>query len=234
MKLKKRITSLLIITLCAVNISGAVKIIPVHNTSCKYTVCIPDGWDTIPRSILKEKLKSSPFSIDAGIYPVVQSDCFSGNYSLIGFIPTVNMLNRFHFTAIVDDIANMNKSNAIHNDTLHVYCEKTEPVIRDTNCCVNSYFSIVNKNDSLKNCQTLHLTKFGYVSVLSYEKEGAVPITEIIEQLSDMIQIHADYRYSLPESPKGITIKHILISLCIGLAVYVLITLLQKQKKQPQ
>jgi hypothetical protein len=90
----------------------------------------------------------------------------------------------------------------------------------------------VNKDDSLKNCQTLYLTKFGYVTVLSYEKEGAISIAKIVEQLSDMIQIHEDYKYSLPETRQGITIKHILISLCIGLIVYVLITLMQKSKKQ--
>ncbi|MDR2131233.1 MAG: hypothetical protein LBP56_08765, partial [Odoribacteraceae bacterium] len=166
----KQIIVLIIIILCVINISGTAKIIPVYNTSCKYTIRIPDGWDTIPRSILKEKLKSSPFSIDIGIYPVAQTDYFSGNYSLIGFIPTVNMLNQFHFTAIVNDITNMNKAGVIHNDTLHVSFENIEPVVKDTIYYINSYFSVVNKDDSLKNCQTLYLTKFGYVTVLSYEK----------------------------------------------------------------
>jgi hypothetical protein len=228
----RRIITLIIIGLYAINIAEAVKIIHVHHSSCDYTVYIPDGWDTIPSNILKEKLKLSSVNIDLGIYPVAQTDYFSGNYSLISFIPTVNMLNKFPFAAIVEDIANMNKSSEVHNDTLHTYFENIEPIIRDTNYSVNSYFSIVNNDNSLKNCQTLYFAKFGYVSVLSYEKEGAVPIRIVIGQLSDMIKIQPDYKYSFIEKGKGITIKHILISLSIGLIVYVLIMFVQKSKQK--
>jgi hypothetical protein len=225
---------LIIIGLYTIDISQAVKTVHVRHSSCEYIVSIPEGWDTIPVGVLRERLKSSPFGIDMGIYPLAQTDYFSGNYSLISFTPTVNMLNKFPFAAIVEDIKNMNKSSEIHNDTLHSYFKNIEPVIRDANYFVNSYFHIVNKDVSVKNCQTLHLAKFGYVSVLSYEKEGAVPIATILGQLSDMIQIQEDYKYSFIEKGKGITIRHLLISLSIGLIVYVLITFLQKSKQQQQ
>jgi hypothetical protein len=231
---KRRVMMLIIFFLCAINILEAGKIIPVNHTSCNYTVNIPDGWDTIPNSILKEKLGSSPFNIDIGIYPVTQTDYFSGNYSLISFFPTVNMLNRFEFNQIVEDIAKMNNSSTIHNDTLHVDFENIEPVIHNNNYYVNSYFLIVNNDKSLKNCQTLYLAKFGYVSVISYEKEGAIPIKEILEQLSDMIQINPEYKYSFIEEKKGLTFKHVLISLGIGLIVYISIMFFQKLKKQAQ
>jgi hypothetical protein len=229
---KKRIIMMIMTLFCMINILGAVKIIPVNHTSCNYTVTIPDGWDTIPSSILKEKLKSSQFSIDIGIYPVVQGDYFNGNYSLISFLPAVNMLNQFKFDKIVEDITKMNKSTKIHNDTLHVHFEKIEPIIRDNDYLTNSYFLIINNDKSLKNCQTLYLAKFGYVSVVSYEKEGAMPIAKILEQLSDIIQIHSEHKYSLIETKKGLTFKHIFISFGIGMIVYVLITFFQKFKKQ--
>jgi hypothetical protein len=105
------------------------------------------------------------------------------------------MLNQFKFDQIVEDITKMNKSAKIHNDTLHVHFEKIESVIRNNNYLTNSYFLIINNDKSLKNCQTLYLTKFGYVSVVSYEKEGAMPITKMLEQLSDIIQIHPEHKY---------------------------------------
>ncbi len=42
--------------------------IQVLQKSCKYTFVIPEGWDTIPRSVLMQKLPG--YSIDAGLYPV--------------------------------------------------------------------------------------------------------------------------------------------------------------------
>jgi hypothetical protein len=229
---KKRIIIMIITLLCVTNILSAAKIIPVNHTSCNYTVIIPDGWDTIPSNILKEKLKSSSFSIDIGIYPVAQEDYFSGNYSLISFLPAVNMLNQFKFDQIVEDITKMNKSAKIHNDTLQVHFEKIEPVVRNNNYLTNSYFLIVNNDKPLKNCQTLYLAKFGYVSVVSYEKEGAMPIAKILEQLSEIIQIHPEHKYSLIETKKGLTFKHVFISFGIGLIVYMSITFFQKLKKQ--
>ena len=99
--------------------------IQVLQKSCKYTFVIPEGWDTIPRSVLMQKLPG--YSIDAGLYPLQQQEYFKGNYILINFLPTIKTLNGFPFKQIEEDLVKMNEKSLLPNtDTLRVTYKGTE------------------------------------------------------------------------------------------------------------
>jgi hypothetical protein len=84
----------------------------------------------------------------------------------------------------------------------------------------------------LENWQMLYLTKLGYVSVMFYaKKNGIVSIDKAPTLFSEIITVHSDYRYQ-EYVKKGISLKHVFVSLVIGLAVYVIITVTSKIKKK--
>jgi hypothetical protein len=204
----------------------AVVTIPVsHGNSCDYIISLPEGWDMIPMDTIKSKLQQQ-FNFDLGIYPVSQGTCFNGNYALIGFMPSNKMLTGFTFNQIVKMIANLNEQSIIKSDTLQVHYKKIVPDMQ--NICIRNYFSIVKDSVTMEHCQLLYLSKFGYVTVLLYQKAAGLPLDEIQTQLAGMICIQPDYRYCEPEKG-GISIRHIAISIAIGLLVYGLIILVTKR-----
>jgi hypothetical protein len=200
--------------------------VPITHPSCKYTVQYPEGWDTVPLDTIKNRLKNTAF--DLGIYPVSQKHYFDGNYILTGFMPVMRSLSSFTFDQIVRDVTAQNKQSEIVSDTMDVRFVKIVPDAG--NRCLHSYFSIRKDTVTLENCQSLYLTKFGYVTVLFYRKADAIPLDEILGQMNGLIQIHPDYRYTEPEK-KGITLRHIIISLAIGLLVYALISIFTKKRR---
>jgi hypothetical protein len=226
--MKKRIIHVIInlMNLYGVTVFAAVTIPVSHGDSGDYTVLLPEGWGVIPVDTIKSKLQQQ-FTFDLGIYPISQETWFSGNYALIGFIPAHSTLNGFTFNQIVKAVADLNEQSEIKSDTLQVHYEKTVPDMR--NGCIRNYFSIVKDSVTIAHCQLLYLSKFGYVAVLLYQKTAGVSLDEIQTQLAGMIQIQPDYRYREPEKG-GISIKHILLSLVIGLFVYGIIALLTKKR----
>ena len=62
--------------------------IQVLQKSCKYTFVIPEGWDTIPRSVLMQKLPG--YSIDAGLYPLQQQEYFLSSTYKCNFLGADN------------------------------------------------------------------------------------------------------------------------------------------------
>jgi hypothetical protein len=208
-------------------IAFAAVTIPVsHSNSCDYTVSLPEGWDMIPMDTIKSKLQQQ-LNFDLGIYPVSQGAYFSGNYALIGFMPSNRTLTGFTFNQIVKEIVNLNEQSGIKSDTLQVHYKKIVPDMQ--NRCIRNYFSIVKDSVTMEHCQFLYLSKFGYVTVLLYQKTAGLSLDEVEKQLADMIRIQPDYRYREPEKG-GISIRHIAISIAIGLFVYGLITVLTKRR----
>ena len=204
--------------------------IEISQSACKYTIDVPEGWDTIPKEVLKTKL--GILNMDLGMYPVAQKDYFSGNYVLIGFMPTVSTLNKLTFKQIISDVSKMNSQGVINSDTLKVLFDKMIPNEEEGNYHIQNYFSVLKDTLTVKSCNTLYLTKFGYISVVSYQNtEGLILLDDVNNQMSDIIKIQQDYTYSAP-IPQGIPFKKIAISLAIGLLVYVLITYFPKLKRR--
>jgi hypothetical protein len=191
-----------------------------------YKVHLPSGWDSIPADTLSEKLPQ--MKIDLGLYPESQVSYFSGNYVLTGFMPSYQALVNFTFQQILESITIQNQNSAISNDTMVVHLDTM--IVDFDKKCVNNYFTVRKDTVIVYNCQTLYLTKFGYVTVLSYQKEGSIPLVEVQNQLSDIIRIKPDYQYKEPEK-QGITTKNILFSLLIGIIIFIIISLSTKKKK---
>lgn len=211
-------------------VKSAPKSVSLTNAACKYDVTIPEGWDTIPQAILKEKI--TQYSIDSGIYPIDQEDYFKGNYVLFVFTPSLKSLSSFSFNEIVQEIAAQNEHSEIENDTLKVTLVNFYPEIKDSTYSIHSHFQIRHNADLLRNAQMLRLTKFGYVSVLAYTTPAGLLLPdEIVTLLSDAISVQPDYIYSEPEK-RGLNRTHILISLAVGILVYVLIAGFSKLKKK--
>jgi hypothetical protein len=226
--MKKEIIYVLInlMNLYGITVFASVTIPVSHGNSCDYTVLLPDEWEVIPMDTIKSKLQQQ-IPLDLGIYPVSQESWFSGNYALIGFMPSNRTLTEFTFNQIVKAVANLNEQSEMKNDTLQVHYEKIVPDMQ--NGCIRNYFSIIKDFVTIEHCQLLYLSKFGYVTVLLYQKTAGISLDEVQRQLTGIIQIQPDYRYREPEKG-GISIKHMALSLVIGLFVYGIITLLTKKR----
>jgi hypothetical protein len=216
--------------LSCINISASV-VVPINNNSCKYSVELPQGWDTIPKVAIKEKLQQ--YNVDLGIYPVNQKEFFSGNYAFFVFTPSIKSLNLLTFDQIASETKKQMNQAEIKNDTLRVCFIQTDTEVKNSAYSIYNYFKVWYRADSLDNCQLLRLTKFGYIMVLTYKKgiAEAMPIEKVSALLSKTISVQPDYAYSEPDK-KRFGLKHILISLAIGIFVYVVITGISKLKKQ--
>ena len=204
--------------------------IPVSLQSCKYVMTIPNGWDTIPQEVLKQKLKQFP--VEMAIYPTQQKDYFDGNYVLIGFLPTMNTLNEYPFGKIVENMTNMIRNGiSSYADTLQVTYKGIDSKIENENYHIISSFTIVKDSITLECVQDLFLTKFGYISMMSYRKEdGSYTLPEISELLSGSILVQQEYKYIEQASKRGFTGRQIIFSVCIGLFVYAILMFLLKKK----
>ena len=205
--------------------------IPTNNKSCKYTITIPDGWDTIPKEVLVQRLGQYP--VEIAIYPTQQDGYFEGNYVFINFLPTMKTLNEFQFKKIVEDVTNTNKQSVIQTDTLKITYKNTESKIENENYHIYSYSVIVKDSITLDCAQDLYLTKFGYISIMSYKKaNGIYSLSEMQNLLFDKIQVKQEYKYIEPVPQQRFTIKQIAIAVCVGLLVYVVLMVFSKKGKQ--
>lgn len=173
------------------------------------------------------------YSIDAGLYPLQQQEYFKGNYILINFLPTIKTLNGCPFKQIEEDLVKMNKKNLLPNtDTLRVTYKGTESKKLDGYCHVYTLSSIVKDSVALECVQDLLLTKFGYVSLSGYQKEGGkYALSELLDLMTRNIQIQQPYKYVESASKQHITCVQMIVSVCIGLLAYIIIILFSKRKK---
>lgn len=204
--------------------------IHISDKGCEYTVNILTGWDTIPHMTLTEKFPQLKLNI--GMYPATQKEYFSDQYILIGFSPTIHTLNAFSFEQVVDDIQKTNEQTNFKSDTLSITLDSVVPVNKKPNYWINSYMTIQKDSSLLNACQTLYLSKFGYVTIMAYQKGGnALLISSIIDKFinDNNLQVDDNYKYS-PMQKRSFSTKHLLFSLCIGFIVYILIAFFSKKK----
>lgn len=218
-----------LVFLFGTNMSASMTI-PVSNGYCKYSITLPQGWDTIPRTVLQANLNMA--NIDLAIYPISQKKYFRGNYVVFMFTPTLKPLTEFSFKQITEEIGKQSKQGEIVNDTLNIHLIKSYTESQGGIYSMYSYYKIIHASDSLENCQKMYLTKFGYISVLSYKKvDGQFSLDGMSFLLADVISVQPDYAYIEP-ARNEITLLHLLISIGIGVIVYGLITFLPKLKNK--
>lgn len=197
---------------------------------CRYTVNIPAGWDTIPNGVLKGKFPQ--LNLDTGMYPASQKDYFSTQYVLIGFSPAMSTLNAFSFEQVADGIQKMGAQANLTGDTLSVTSDSVVPINNHPDYWVNNYLAIRKNSSLIKSCQTLYVSKFGYILLMAYQKEEvALPVSSITDIFTSAgnLQVEDNYKY-IPPQKKSFPLKYLLLSLGIGGIVYVLIAFLTKKR----
>lgn len=230
---KKRITGIVLHMLVCCCISLSARQVEVSRPGCRYTVTVPAGWDTIPGDTLKKTFPG--LNPDLGMYPASQAEYFAGSYALTGFTPTVHPLVSYTFGRIVSDMEMRNEQTekAWSNDTIAARLDSIVPVGHDGTYRINQFFTLRKDSVCLKGCQSLYLSKFGYVTCLFYQKgSDALPVGSSPGGFFEpgIIRVSDEYAY-IPPQKKGFAWLNLLYSLGIGAIVYGLIVLFSKRKR---
>lgn len=175
--------------------------VDIFHKGCKYSIHIPFGWDTIPHDTLRSIFPH--LELDMGLYPVSQKGYFTGNYVLIGFTPVLQSLNSYSFDRLVSDMEKMNSQTkeTRNNDSISTRLDSIVPVNSAPDYRINNYFTIRKDTVLLKGCQSLYLSKFGYVTLTLYQKgNNVLPIGSLLYDFnhSGRIKVDNEYRYIPP------------------------------------
>lgn len=203
--------------------------IAITQHSCRYVFTIPEGWDTIPRSVLSHKLGKNP--VNAALFPIEQKDYFDGNYVFISFLPTVNSLNNFNFKKIIADVNDMNQKQILAlSDSIFIKLMDTKYTLDDGAFNIQTV-SMISKDTLCINClQNLYITKYGYISISSYKKEnGRYRLQDVNDVIVGSLEVSEEYLYKEPLQKEYFTIEQIAISVGLGLLVYMLLVFVNKK-----
>jgi len=214
------------------NAVGTPERIPVQVQSCKFSVTVPEGWDTIPQSALAQKLGKGVAVM--GLYPKGKTDYFEEKYMVLSFLPTLNSLNNLPCKAIYDELKGMMKQNSIpNNDSIHVVYNGMDSLSAGDKFQIQSNTTIY-KDSAIVNCQQiLLLSRFGYICIAYYDKNEIPSASDtVLQKLIQDIDIDNDYVYVEPHNEPTFTPGKIAIALGIGVLVYLIMTLLDKRKKK--
>lgn len=230
---RTKITALFLLCMLHNVVTASVRGVEIFHTGCKYSVRIPSGWDTIPHDTLKGMF--SRLALDAGLYPASQKGYFTGNYVLIGFTPVLRSLHSYSFDRIVSDMAKMNDQakETWDNDSISTRLDSVVPVNSSPDYRIDNYFTIRKDSVLLKGCQSLYLSKFGYVTLTLYQKgDNDLAIDSLLYDFnrSGCIKVEDEYSY-IPPQEKGLSFTHFLYASGIGGIVYLLIVFFSKRKK---
>ena len=210
--------------------------VDISHKGCKYSIDLPSGWDTIPHDTLKKIFQR--LDLDMRLYPVSQKEYFTGNYALVGFMPVLQSLHSYSFDRIVSDMKEMNDrtKNTWNNDSISTRLDSIVPVNSSPNYRINNYLTIRRDSILLKGCQSLYVSKFGYIALMLYQKgNDALPIDSLLGKFNDSgcLKVDQEYRYTPPQK-EGLSFTHFLYALGIGGIVYLLIAFFPKRKTNRQ
>lgn len=205
----------------------------VIRKGCEYSIHIPLGWDTIPRDTLKKMFFR--FDLDMGLYPKTQKEYFTGNYVLIGFIPALHTLNSYTFNQIVADMRKMGdkNKNIWSNDSITTYLDSIIPVNSSFGYWIDNYIVVHKGSFLLNGCQTLYLSKFGYIALTLYQKgNNAFPVDSLLRDFdyTQIMKVRDDYQY-VPPQKKSFSFVYLLYSMGVGCLVYLSIIFFSKRKQ---
>lgn len=227
----KTIATIIVSMVVSLNVNADVTV-NINQKSCKYSVIIPEGWDSIPHDTMLSRFKG--ISVDIALYRKGSKGYYDDCYVLIDFLPTAKTLSQYPFKDIFTEVKNMNAQATLpHNDSLKVKYKGTEAkVVNDTYRIVTSSSVIKNKREA-ECMQTLLLAKFGYVSIAVYGKEKKISDMQALsDKIIAGIKLENKYEYREPESRNVFTLTNIVITFGIGLIVYIIIAFIDKKRKK--
>lgn len=196
------------------------KSIEVKRQLCHYRIDIPSSWDTIPQILLEEKIKAHP--IDIALYPKNQYGYFSGNYVLINFFSTDKPLINYRLDQIQKEIKSMDSKLNKENHMEPIFLGKLQIDTTGLPQILNA-FKIHDNSMLLQSLQILNISKYGYVSIVAYQKEESLLSIYNLEKLfNHSVSIESEYQYNEP-AKSTLAYWHLILSLGIGIIVYLFI-----------
>lgn len=216
------------------NAAGVKERIPVQLKSCKFSVTVPEGWDTIPQSALAQKLGEDVAVM--GLYPEGKSDYFEEKYMILSFLPTVKSLNNLPFKEIFDEMKGMTKQSSIpNNHSLRVVYNGIERFSNEGKFWIRTSMAVCKDSASINCLQNLLLSKFGYISVTYYDKNFVASDPEnAVQKIVQDIEVDNEYKYDEPQEETAFTPTKIAIAVGVGIFVYLIIVLFDKRKKKDE
>lgn len=153
-------------------------------------------------------------------------------------MPVLQSLHSYSFDRIVSDMKEMNDrtKNTWNNDSISTRLDSIVPVNSSPNYRINNYLTIRRDSILLKGCQSLYVSKFGYITLMLYQKgNDALPIDSLLGKFNDSgcLKVDQEYRYTPPQK-EGLSFTHFLYALGIGGIVYLLIAFFPKRKTNRQ
>lgn len=215
-----------------INPTYASQNVSINLPSCRFTITIPQGWDSIPQDVI---LKKNGTALPCfGFYPKQQGDYFKEIYVLVSFLTTANVLNGFTFEEIARNLKRMNEQSKMPNtDSLRMVYNGTDKYTHGGKFYIRTLTTIYKDTVTLKCLQDLLLTRYGYISIVCYKKGRTEDIfRDAATSITQGISIQNDYIYTEPQGQTAFTLIKIIISLCIGMAVYFIIILTGIRKKR--
>jgi len=214
------------------NAAETLERIPVQVQSCKFSVAVPEKWDTIPQSALDQKLGKGVAVL--GLYPKDQVDPFRERYIILSFMPTVKGLNSLSYDAIFENLKEMNEKNHMPDtDSLRVVYNGMERFSNDGKFWICTSITVYKDSVNVNCLQNLLLSKFGYINVTYYDKSYITPDYEdVVQKMTQNIDVDDDYLYVEPQKESAFTPGKIAIALGVGILVYLMMVLLDKRKKK--
>lgn len=219
-----------IITLIAVLCSYANNTVNIKQKSCKYSITIPEGWDSIPHDTITKRLGN--VNIDLALYKKDGRGYFNDCYILIGFAPTTKALSQYSFKDIVKEVRTLSKqTTSSSNDTINVETNDVEGSMDNDVYRITNLTTILKNGNKIDCLQNLIVTKFGYLSVAFYQK-GSGTSKKVVEKLISQIKIEDDYKYTEPKTGSLFSPIKIGITIGIGLLVYFMIIFIDRKRKK--
>lgn len=206
--------------------------IPVQVKSCKFSIPVPESWDTIPQNALEQKLGKGVAIL--GLYPKEQALFFEEKYIILSFMPTVKGLNSMSFDTIFDKLKEMNERNRMPDtDSLRIIYNGMDRFSKDGKFWIRTSMTVCMDSANVNCVQNLLLSKFGYISVAYYDKSFVTPDFEnTIQKMVQGIDVDDDYVYVESHKDSAFTPAKIAIALGVGILVYLIMVLLDKRKKK--
>lgn len=201
--------------------------IRVEQTNCKFTISIPSGWtvfkDTLANTngVNGRVLFASPLIEGAENQP--------DDYVMISFIPTIKTLNRLSFNQIRRSLKKQYNKQIV-TDSIRVTFQGEEAVSFPTSH-VSVSLLIERPSRVLECTQVLYPTVLGYISMTFYcaKTKECVSMSDMLDSFENALSIDEEYLY---KEAKNKVVFNGLISLLIGLMVYVFVSIALKKKNE--
>lgn len=203
---------------------------------CKYSIDLPSGWDTIPHDTLKRYfhgLISTWGYIRYLKRNILQGIMLCWFYACFAVPPFLFFRpNRFGHEG--DEWPDKEKEYVEQRFDIHTPWQHRSGKLLP-NYRINNYLTIRRDSILLKGCQSLYVSKFGYITLMLYQRNDALPIDSLLGKFNDSgcLKVDQEYRYTPPQK-EGLSFTHFLYALGIGGIVYLLIAFFPKRKTNRQ